>query len=328
MKYFADRDVLQKYAFFILAVLLLIVSYFMLRPYLVALMTSFVLGFLIKPFHKVLGKKVGDKSAAWICILLLILVILLPFGIAVGSLAKQAYDYASKSNLEITLNTILGKAGLNLDSGLLSQINQEFLNFLVYLVRPFISNAISFFIMVFVMFFGLYYVLVKWDYLSGELKKFIPFKDKAEITRDLSNATKEIVYGTFLVGLIEFTVALIGFYLLGVNSALLLATLIFFTAFIPAIGPGFVWVPLMIYMFIVGNYFVAVGILVLGLIVGLGIDLFLRGVLTGRNSRINPFIMLLGIFGGVSLFGLFGFIIGPLILIYSIKILQEIFADG
>jgi predicted PurR-regulated permease PerM len=327
MGYGIEKGVLQRYVFLALAILLVVASYFILKPYLVALLSAFVLGFLIKPFYNYLAKKVGTKSSAWICILLLILIIFLPFGIIVGTLAKEAYTYVSKNSFEQSLNTILGSVGLDLDPVLLDQINDEVLNYLVYLLRPFISNAISFFIALFVMFFGLYYVLLKWDYLAGQLKKFIPFKDKAEITGELSGATREIVYGTFLIGLIEFAVALVGFYVLGIDSALLLAALVFFTAFIPAIGPGFVWVPLLIYFFVTGNYFVAIGVLIIGLVLGLGIDLLLRGVIIGKRSRINSLLMLLGIFGGVSLFGLFGFIIGPLILIYTIRFLQEIISD-
>jgi predicted PurR-regulated permease PerM len=327
MGYVIEKEVLQRYAFLALAILLLVISYFILKPYIVALLSAFVLGFLIKPFHGSLSRKVGEKISAWACILLLLLIILLPLGIIAGTLMKDAYGYASKNNFEVVLNTILGKAGLNLDPGLLETINTKALNFLASLLKPFVSNAISFFIAIFVMFFGLYYVLTKWNYLASELKRFIPFKDKGEITKELSSVTKEIVYGTFLIGLIEFTVALIGFYILGIDSALLLAALVFFTAFVPAVGPGFVWVPLLVYSLIVGNYFFAIGVLIIGLILGFGIDLFLRGVIVGRKSQINPLIMLLGIFGGVSLFGLFGFIIGPLILIYAIRFLKEVIRD-
>jgi predicted PurR-regulated permease PerM len=318
------KEVLQKYIFLALAVLLVVTSYFILKPYLVALLSAFVLGFLMRPVYVRLEKKIGSKSSAWICILLLILIIFIPFGTVVGALSKQVYDYASKNNFSVNLNTLFEQVGMTLNPMLLDQISEGILNFITYLIKPFISNVISFLITLFVMFFGMYYVLLKWDYLANELKNFIPFGDKEGITKELSDSTKEIVYGTFLIGLIEFVVALVGFYVLGIDSAMLLSALIFFTAFIPAIGPGFVWLPLALYLFIVGNVFAAIGVVIIGLIIGFGIDFFLRGMLTGRKSQINPLIMLLGIFGGVAIFGLFGFIIGPLILIYAIRFLQEI----
>lgn len=324
MGYTIEKEVLQRYAFLVLVVLLLVVSYFILKPFIVALLSAFVLGFLIKPFHSFLSKKIGEKGAAWVCIVLLFLIIFVPFAIVMGALAKQAYGYASSDNFETVLNTIFGKIGLNLDAELFNNINREALNFLASLLKPLVTNAISFIIVLFVMFFGLYYVLVKWDYLASELRNFIPFKDKTGIAGDLSAVTKEIVFGTFLIGLIEFAVALVGFYILGINSALLLAALIFFTAFIPAVGPGFIWVPLALYSFVIGNYYVGIGAIILGCLLGVGIDMFLRGVIVGKKTRINPLIMLLGIFGGISLFGLFGFIIGPLILVYAIKFLHEI----
>ena len=325
MGYAIEKGTLQRYAFLTLIVVLVVASYLILKPYIIALLSAFVLGFLIKPLHVAMSRKTSERAAAGICMVLLILIIVIPFGIIAGALAKDAYSYTN--SFENVLNTIFDKIGLSLDPQVLDTINREGLNFLVSLLRPLVSNAISFFLATLVMFFALYYVLVKWDYLAAELKKFIPFKDREDIANELSEATKEIVFGTFLIGLIEFGVAFVGFSLLGINSALLLATLVFFTAFIPAVGPGFVWVPLAIYFMIVGNYPVVIGIVAVGLILGFGIDFFLRGILIGKKTRINPLIMLLGIFGGIAMFGLFGFIIGPLILIYAIKILKGIVGD-
>jgi len=327
MGYTIEKEVLQKYVFLALVVMLVIASYFILKPYIVALLSAFVLGFLVKPFHSTISRKTGDRMAAGICIILILLIIFIPFGMIIMALVKESYSYAFSNSFENVLSTIIGKAGFELDPNILETINREGLNFLISLLRPLVSNIFSFFVATFVMFFALYYVLVKWDFIASEIKKFIPFKDREGIAKELSVVTKEIVFGTFLVGLIEFGVALIGFYLLGINSALLLAALIFFTAFIPGIGPGFIWVPLTVYFAIIGSYPAAIGTFVLGLILGFGIDLFLRGILTGKKTNINPLIMLLGIFGGISIFGLFGFIIGPLILVYVIKIMKEVVAN-
>lgn len=324
MSYAIEKGVLKKYFFVALVVLLIVFSYLILQPYFVALISAFILGFLIRPVHRYFAKGIGDVGAAWACIILLIVVIFLPLGILTGALAKEAYDYASSHDLSHVLTTVFGKIGLNLDARVLDALSGRVLNYLASLLQPLVSNTLSFVIVLFVMFFGLYFVLVRWKFLNDALKSFLPFKDKEEISKELADATREIVYGTFLIGLIEFVVALIGFYVLGISSPVLLAFLVFFTAFVPVLGPGFVWVPLAAYFLIVGNIYLTLGVVVLGIILGFGIDLVLRGILTGRKSRINPFIMLLGIFGGVPLFGLFGFVIGPLVLVYTIKILQEI----
>ena len=103
----------------------------------------------------------------------------------------------------------------------------------------------------------------------------------------------------------------------------LLLFLSFFLAFIPGLGSAIVWVPLAIYYLFFENWFTFIGVVVTGVILSVFVDTILRTKLLGKKSNINPYIMLIGILGGISLFGIFGFIIGPLILIYSLKIIRE-----
>lgn len=327
MAYILEKEVLQKYVFIALVVLLFTIAYFIVKPYLVVLLSAFVLAFLLKPVHRFFGKKIGDRSAAGVCMLLFILIVILPMGVVFGMLANEAYSYANKDTFEQTVNAVLGKAGVELNPEILDRINTEVLNFIIRLVTPMLSNALSFFVKIAIMFFALYFVLVKWDGLASELEKFVPFKDKKKKVRELSSVTKEIVFGTLLLGAIEFVVAYAGFYILGVKGALLLASLIFFAAFIPGLGPSVVWAPLAIYFGVIGNYFGLIGAVILGAVLSFGMDLLLRAVMVGRKNKINPLIMLLGVLGGISLFGIFGFVIGPLILIYAIKFLEGIFVD-
>jgi predicted PurR-regulated permease PerM len=100
--------------------------------------------------------------------------------------------------------------------------------------------------------------------------------------------------------------------------------LVFFFAFIPAIGPAFVWVPTLVYYLAIGDYFTAGGLIVLGFILSFLIDAVLRAKVLGEKSKINPLLMIVGILGGISVFGVFGFIIGPLVLLYTLEILQAV----
>lgn len=323
MKETMKRGDMEKYIFLAVAAILLIVSYFIIRPFFVAVISAFVLAFLIKPVHNRLSRKMNTKLAAAICIVLLILVIVIPFGLIGGGLVGELYKYTSGTSFLEFLDTLFKKVGLEINSSTVDAWGKRGLDFLLTLVNPLVTNLISFVIQLFVMFFGLYYILTNWDYLSHELENYIPFRDRKSISKELSNSTREIVYGTLLVGLAEFFVALIGFYLLGVESALLMASLIFLSVFIPAFGPAMVWVPLGVYYIFIDRTGTAIGIFIVGLIISFLIDNIFRNVVTGRKSKINPFIMLLGVFGGVALFGLFGFIIGPLVLVYAIKFIQE-----
>src|SRR3989338_2638069 len=71
-----------------------------------------------------------------------------------------------------------------------------------------------------------------------------------------------------------------------------------------------------------------VGVIIVGLIISLVIEILLRNKLVGSSTGINPLVMLIGIIGGMTIFGLFGFIIGPLILVYTLKLIQQTVSHG
>jgi len=94
-------------------------------------------------------------------------------------------------------------------------------------------------------------------------------------------------------------------------------------AFIPG-GPAIIWAPALIIKIIQGDYISSGVILLFGLFISIYIDTILRTKIGGKDSRISPIIMLLGIMGGTPLMGLAGIIVGPLLLSYTLEILEEI----
>ena len=64
-------------------------------------------------------------------------------------------------------------------------------------------------------------------------------------------------------------------------------------------------------------------VLITGII--LSTDTLLRPKIIGSVSKINPFVMLLGVFGGIALFGILGFIIGPIVLFFSLRLIKDSF---
>jgi len=318
----------KRYFFWAIVAVLLILSYLVIRSYLVALISAFILAFLVKPVHVRLKKRVGNRISALLSVLLVLIIILVPIALLLGSIAQQMNVYFADGGFADLLEKVssiplLSEFGLDLE--IFAELGGEIsLSPIASFLTSAISHIPGFIVSVFITLFGMYFILVGWDDLAISLKRYIPFKNKNEVTREISEITNTIVYGTFFMALIEFVVAALGFYILGVKFYLLLAVLVFFFAFIPAIGPAFVWVPTAIYYFAVQNYYAAVGALVLGLILSVVIDTILRAKVLGDKSKINPLVMIVGILGGISVFGIFGFIIGPLVLLYTIEILQEV----
>jgi len=95
-------------------------------------------------------------------------------------------------------------------------------------------------------------------------------------------------------------------------------------AFIPILGPAIVWVPLVLIKLALGDYTTAIGVIVIGVIISVGVDYLLRIKIMRDKTEINPIIMLIGILGGIKLFGLIGVIIGPLILSVLVTLTRSI----
>ena len=92
-------------------------------------------------------------------------------------------------------------------------------------------------------------------------------------------------------------------------------------ALIPVLGTGFIWVPAALIIFFDGlaqnsNFliFKGAGLFLYGLLIVSSIDNILRPKLIGERAGIHPLIILLGVFGGLLLFGPLGVIIGPLVI--------------
>lgn len=321
----SDKDQLKKYFFWATILILILLSYNILKSFLIPLISSFVLAYLLIPVYNLFNKKLGKSFSAILCVLLILLILIVPLGAIIAGVTSEAYSTLNDVEFNLVIEKIssmpvIEKLNINIEGAI-----QNGVMFLISLLSSAAYYLPSLFISLIVLLFGLYYILTNWGYLSNELKNYLPFEDKQKISKEIELATRGLVLGSVLIAVIEFVIAAIGFYIFGINFYLLLSTLIFFFAFIPGLGPTIVWVPLVVYLAFIGDYYSLIGVLITGIILSVGIDTVLRAKLIGKKSNINPFIMLIGILGGISMFGIFGFIIGPLILVYTIKILQEYF---
>jgi len=321
-----EKENLRKYFFWTLILILLLISYFIIKPYIIALISSFILAYLILPIFRILNKKLPKSISAALCILIIILILILPVSIIISGLLTQANQSLSLVSIHSSLTEKISSLPFleNLDLESLREKGiQLFIQTLGNTAKQIPHLALSILIII----FSLYYTLTNWDLISKNLRKYIPFGNKEKISSEIARSTKQIVYGYVFIAILEFIVASVGFYISGVQFFFLFAALIALFAFIPGVGPGAVWVLLAVYHISTGNYTTAVGIIITGLLISIGIEFFLIPKIIGKRANIHPLIILLGVIGGVPLFGIFGFVIGPLVLVYSIKLLKEFVKD-
>jgi len=158
------------------------------------------------------------------------------------------------------------------------------------------------------------------DYFSV----IFPFQEsyRKKFFARFDQVTYALLYGDFVVGIVQGLIAGIGYFMFGIDKALLFTVLTIFVGIIPVIGPWLVWVPLDIMLFINGNTVAGMQLLIYGLFVINWIDTLLRPIVVAKKGQINEAVALIGAIGGIYAFGIIGFIAGPLILAILILLIE------
>jgi len=188
---------------------------------------------------------------------------------------------------------------------------------------------LNFFIMIFITF----YLLKDGKDIANKVKSLLPLKKhyQIKVIEKSKDVTFAVVYGHLFVALIQGGLGCIGFLIFGVQSPLLWGLVMSFAALIPLVGTPIIWLPVALFRifngYTTGNKSILVnGILLLlygSLIIGT-IDNLLKPKIIGEKAKVHPILVLLGVLGGLKLFGIIGIIIGPVVLAV-LKIVIEIY---
>jgi len=152
----------------------------------------------------------------------------------------------------------------------------------------------------------------------------LPDQEDRIIFDRMARAVRSVATGTLLVAIIQGTLAATGFTLFGVNRAILWGSLASVGALMPGIGTTIVTAPAIVYLFFVGDIFNAVGLLIWSMLIVGMVDNIVGPYLMSRGNNLHPFIILISVLGGISLFGPIGFVIGPVI-VTLFTVLLEIY---
>jgi len=200
-------------------------------------------------------------------------------------------------------------------------------------VLGFISSAmdsvLSIILVIGIMYFILYYMLVKYEEMEKGLVKFLPFREKniKHFASELKNVTYSNVVGQGIISLAQGGLLAVGFVIFGLADPIFWGVVCFFLSFLPVIGSPIVFVPAGIIAISSGNTFAGVGILLWGGIFVMNIDNVLRLVINKKMGNIHPLVTIIGVVIGIPVFGIIGLVYGPLILAFFI-LLVKVYETG
>src|SRR5690606_6398743 len=177
------------------------------------------------------------------------------------------------------------------------------------------SNTFQFLVSLAIMLYLLFFLLRDGTELARYCRELVPLSEdqKTHLLRKFTTVVRATVKGNIAVAAVQGALGGIIFFILGIHAALFWGLLMAILSLLPAVGASLIWAPVAIYFFATGSLMqgvilTAFGVFVIGLV-----DNILRPILVGKDTKIPDYIILISTLGGISLFGLNGFVIGPLI---------------
>ncbi|AGB40012.1 AI-2E family transporter [Natronococcus occultus] len=179
-----------------------------------------------------------------------------------------------------------------------------------------------------VLVFLLYYFLIDGRRLVGWIGTVAPIEDetRTELVAEIEGVTWAVLISHVLVALAEGILGGIGLYLVGVSNVAFWSVVMVVVSFLPAIGIWLVWMPIVGYLLLIGDPVGALLLLAYGVTVLSIVDNYLRAFLVDIGSGVHPGTVLVGVIGGLYLFGFLGLILGP-VLLAMLKAVLEVFSE-
>lgn len=308
----------------------------LMLPFYGAVMWAIILAILFYPLQRKLLKRLGERRnlAAGISTLATICIVVIPGSLILGALAQEAnslyvrlsdqeYDAASAfERLQSVMPSFVLQALAAFDLTDFEEIQSRLVQVFGEAAQTIAERALiigqntaQLLISLGVMLYVLFFMFRDGARLALVIRRASPLSDYQtdHILRKFTAVVKYTVRGNVIIALVQGVIGGVTFWLLGIEAALLWAVIMAVLSLLPAVGAFIVWAPAAAYLLLSGQTFEGVALLVVGVFIISLIDNLLRPPLVGQGTRLPDYMVLVSTLGGISLFGINGFIIGPLI---------------
>lgn len=327
---------LQQKSFLLLLALVSVAFACVLAPFGGAVFWGVVLAIVFAPVYRALFKKTGQQPnlASLLTLLLIILIVILPLTLVAVSLVDQlgAVVETIRSG-DLTITKFFSKIMAALPAWAVNLLDRFNLTSLASLQQKITAAAaqisqvvamkainvglytVDFVTSLCIMLYLLFFLLRDGAALAATIRAAVPLsrKYKQRLFNNFTTVIRATVKGNILVAIAQGALGGLAFWFLDVRAPLLWAVLMAFLSLLPAIGAAIVWAPVAIYFLATGAVWQGVGLTAWGvLVIGL-VDNILRPLLVGKDTRMPDYIVLFSTVGGMALFGLNGFVIGPVV---------------
>lgn len=330
------KSSLEHNTFLLLLAAVSIAFIWILLPFYGAVFWAVILAIIFAPLHRRLQALCGRRrnlaalAALGVCIVLAVL----PMILILSSLVQQGalvYEQIRAGHIDFGLYAeqlkralpgsvleLFERYGGGDFASLREKLSQAALAASQFVANRAVNigqNTFQFVISFFIMLYLLFFLFRDGATLARTVRNAVPLEDgrKQQLFSKFTTVVRATVKGNVIVAITQGALGGIIFWIFGIQAALLWGVLMAFLSLLPAVGAGLVWTPVAIYFLVTGSIWQGVVLILYGIfVIGL-VDNVLRPILVGKDTKMPDYVVLISTIGGMALFGLNGFVIGPLV---------------
>lgn len=322
----------------------------LLLPYYGAILWATILAILFNPLQRGLERWLGGRRnvVAALSVLACICIVVLPSSVILASLAEEASNlYTRISTREFDPGALLEQAQSTLPPALLNALSSLHLGPIAEIQARLTAfflqasqaiatstlaigqNTAQLFIGLGIMLYLLFFLFRDGLDLLAAIRAASPFSDAHtdHVLGKFTSVVRATVKGNVIIAAIQGAIGGATFWMLGIEAALLWGVLMAVLSLLPAIGAGLVWVPAAIVLLLSGSYLKGAALLAVGTLIISTVDNLLRPPLVGKGTMLPDYLILISTVGGLSLIGMNGFVLGPVIAALFVAV-WSLFSDS
>jgi predicted PurR-regulated permease PerM len=332
----ADVRALEEKAFWLLVIAVSVAFTWIMLPFFGAVLWGTILAILFAPVYRRMARMLAGRRnvAALTTVMVIVMMVILPVTLLAVLLLQEGLGIYARIQsgdvrpgqylqqifdaLPAWVTQLLERFGLPTLADVQERVSTSFVRG-IQLVAPKVldigQNTFDFVLQAFIMLYLLFFLLRDGDVLWRRIRDALPLREEVQrgLAGKFTTVIRATVKGGIVVAALQGALGGLIFWFLGIHAPILWGVLMAFLSLLPAVGAGLVWLPVAIYLLVTGATWqgvllIAYGILVIGLV-----DNVLRPVLVGKDTRMPDYVVLVATIGGIAIFGINGFVIGPVI---------------
>ena len=317
-------------AYYLLLTLITILFVSLIFNFAAPILWSIVVSIIFYPLYEKLLLMTNKKSlSSMLSLILILLLVIMPSIAVLGLIGNELINFINSSENysfeqyfqmipnESAINQLIAWTGLSIND--LIEKADDFLisasKMLYQSVSTISANVINFFVSLFIFVYLTFFFLRDGEKILQHCMDAFPMKneDESYLLDQFQKTTRATIKGTVMVALAQGFLGYLTLLLIGINGALIWGAVMALLSIVPAIGTVLVWLPIALVLFLNGEIMDASLLIFSGVFIIGMIDNLLRPILIGKETKMPDYLILLTTIGGISIFGITGFIVGPII---------------